>query len=647
MKKLLLLLSLTLCILITAETYANVYASGIRISDEGVTDYNLAGNTWDGNFLDSTGVKIWFIVNEAGGGPLTADILIYISGYSKSFTGVSVTKGVNSIVWDGWLDNSQPAPIGQYSINITVTDPVGHTSFDSVWVTSAFYQGPDPDGGTAYGYRGNASVINALNPSFGSLFVSRGSSQPPANGFYKYRADGVFTNKADTVPSYPNSTPNEISANGNKVYGLAGYGFTGSGFSLGFDAHTDVFTDSMVWGTTNMRGLTSYNWVNVITYYSGRSGTGLTPAIMKMVEGGTPAVAADLSSLILAPNAGYIKAVAVDDNQNMYAAFGNASASRKKIAKFSPAGDLLWVDSLDNHGIAATGVFQSLAIYHDNTLHAGDDILYALIYSPTISQWGIYRISTDGTTWTQLVSPQGASSAATSQFINVDAVGNVIWSNGSTSERIICFSPADGPNSSTIVNPNGYKIDVQIPIPVELTAFSASLSGKDVVLNWTTSTETNNKGFEVERNNGSGWNVIGFVNGNGTTTLTMNYRFVDKNVSGKLSYRLKQIDYDGTFKYSNEIEADVEVPEGYYLSQNYPNPFNPVTNISFRVPADSKVRLEVFSLSGELVKVLADDFRTAGEYSVSFDASRLSSGTYIYRLTADQTVISKKMILMK
>jgi len=239
------------------------------------------------------------------------------------------------------------------------------------------------------------------------------------------------------------------------------------------------------------------------------------------------------------------------------------------------------------------------------------------------------------------------SSAATSTIINVDAAGNVCWSNGSIQERIVMFSPADGPNSYTTMSPAGYNVVVTVPIPVELASFTASVSGNDVILNWTTAAETNNKGFEVEKNSGNGWNVIGFVDGNGTSTQTINYQFVDKNVSGEVTYRLKQIDFNGTFTYSNEVKVNAEIPRGYELSQNYPNPFNPVTNIQFRLPVDSRVRLEVYNMAGELVTVLADDFRTAGSHLVSFDASDLSSGTYIYRLTAGTTVLTRKMILMK
>jgi flagellar hook assembly protein FlgD len=645
MKRILLPLMLAAVLLITAtETRANVYASGIRISDATVTDYNLAGSSWDMNFSDSTGLKIWFIINESGVGTLSATVKIY-SGATliRSLNPTSPAKGINSVIWDGFKDNNQPAPAGNYSFEVVVADPVGHTTFDSVWVASAYYQGPDPDGGTAYAYRGNASVMDQSNAAFGTLFVSRGTTS--ANGFYRYQADGTFLNKVATTPTWPASTPNEVTVINSKVYGLAGYGFTGGGNARGFNLQDFTFADSLPYSNVNLRGLTSKKIGSVSYVYSTVSAAGV-PCVVRFVQGSSAVDTLFTLSPYISTTSGYGKAVAVDDDGYIYVAFGNASASRKKIGKFSQLGQMIWVDSLDAHGLASTAIFQAIAIANgQNALSASDDILYALVNSGTASQWGIYKISLDGTTYTQLVSPAGGSGAATSQIINVDAAGNVVWSNGSAQERIVMFSPAAGPNSYTTSSHTG--IVVTIPVPVELTSFTASISGKNVVLNWSTASETNNRGFEVERNSGQGWQGIGFVNGMGTTVQTVNYEFIDRNISGNLVYRLKQIDYDGSFEYSDEITAELNIPDGFELSQNYPNPFNPVTTIQFKLPVDSKVTLEVYSISGELVSVLADEFRTAGQHNVNFDASALSSGTYIYRLTAGQMTITRKMVLMK
>jgi hypothetical protein len=191
--------------------------------------------------------------------------------------------------------------------------------------------------------------------------------------------------------------------------------------------------------------------------------------------------------------------------------------------------------------------------------------------------------------------------------------------------------------------------EASIPLPVELTSFSASYANGSVNLKWSTATETNNQGFEIQRKSNADYEVIGFVNGNGTTTQQQSYSFTDNNVSnGVYSYRLKQLDYDGTFSYSNVIEIDISAPLQFELSQNYPNPFNPATMINYQTAAPVNVNLTVFNMLGEEVAVLINNqFTEAGQHSVRFDGSNLASGTYIYRLTAGDFVQTKKMMLTK
>jgi photosystem II stability/assembly factor-like uncharacterized protein len=191
-------------------------------------------------------------------------------------------------------------------------------------------------------------------------------------------------------------------------------------------------------------------------------------------------------------------------------------------------------------------------------------------------------------------------------------------------------------------------------LPVELAGFEAKSSGSSVELNWTTATEINNKGFEIERKIENVWKTIGFVSGKGTTTLQSKYTFKDdlNNISGtgKITYRLKQIDFNGTYKYSNEIEVQVNnVPAGYSLMQNYPNPFNPTTVIKYSVKENTHVLLKVFDLLGREAATLLDEQKPAGTYTINFDAAAagLSSGTYFYTIKAGDFVKTKKMILLK
>ena len=190
-------------------------------------------------------------------------------------------------------------------------------------------------------------------------------------------------------------------------------------------------------------------------------------------------------------------------------------------------------------------------------------------------------------------------------------------------------------------------------VPVELTSFTGKFENNRVYLNWQTASELNNLGFEVEKktSNNSDWVVIGFKQGKGTTTDIQNYTFVDEALSinaEKIYYRLKQIDYNGVSTYSNEVEVlSSFVPNDLVLDQNYPNPFNPSTKISFGLPQKSNVVLRVFNSLGEQVAQLANESLEAGTHSYNFDASKLTSGIYIYSLQTDAGVISKKMTLLK
>jgi Secretion system C-terminal sorting domain/Beta-propeller repeat len=186
--------------------------------------------------------------------------------------------------------------------------------------------------------------------------------------------------------------------------------------------------------------------------------------------------------------------------------------------------------------------------------------------------------------------------------------------------------------------------------PVELTTFTASVIRNNVVLIWKTAAETNNRGFEVQRSDAGGksWEKIGFVQGNGTTTQPQQYTYTDKNVSSsKYTYRLKQIDFDGTFKYSKEIEVNGNVPLQFALGQNYPNPFNPTTQVEYSIPKEGFVNLTVYNTLGQQVANLVNRNMKAGEYHITFDASNLASGVYFYRLKAGSFIQTKKMILLK
>ncbi|MGB5529409.1 MAG: M14 family zinc carboxypeptidase [Ignavibacteriaceae bacterium] len=192
-------------------------------------------------------------------------------------------------------------------------------------------------------------------------------------------------------------------------------------------------------------------------------------------------------------------------------------------------------------------------------------------------------------------------------------------------------------------------------VPVELSSFTATAFSKEVVLNWTTSSELNNMGFEIERKsltNSYGWQTIGFVEGSGSSTSTNNYSFNDKNpIKGTLLYRLKQIDFDGSFRIYTTEGVHFEGVYNYALEQNYPNPFNPSTVINYSIPADGNVELTVYNILGSEVATLVDEFKEAGNYSVEFSTedlkSSLGSGVYIYTLKSGSFTQTRKMVTLK
>ncbi len=165
-----------------------------------------------------------------------------------------------------------------------------------------------------------------------------------------------------------------------------------------------------------------------------------------------------------------------------------------------------------------------------------------------------------------------------------------------------------------------------------------------------TKTEVNNYGFNIEKRINEGeWNSIGFISGSGTSNSPKEYSFSDKNIfvgGSKFQYRLKQIDNDGSFEYSDAVEVEV-IPTRFELSQNYPNPFNPITTIRFSLPKETRLKINLYNLLGEIIKTITEGIYQAGYYNISFNASNLPSGTYVYRIESDNFIESKKMMLLK
>jgi hypothetical protein len=302
-----------------------------------------------------------------------------------------------------------------------------------------------------------------------------------------------------------------------------------------------------------------------------------------------------------------------DPGTNAYQWFGTMSVA--------PNGriDVVWLDTRDN------SVSNISALYYANSMDGGvtwsqnerlSDFFNSHLGWPNQNKMGDYF---------DMVSDSNGASLA--------------WAATFNSEQDVYYS---------------YIGDTTI-IPVEFVSFSASVAANVVTLEWATATELNNHGFEIERSfdisnlpdGKAGWRKIGFREGEGTTTEPQTYSYLDENLStGIYQYRLKQIDFNGSFEYSDIVEVEI-APSVFSLSRNYPNPFNPGTAISYQLPVNSFVTLKVYDVLGNEVATLVNEEKQVGEYEIEFDGSTLTSGIYFYQLQAGSFVETKKMMLMK
>ena len=296
--------------------------------------------------------------------------------------------------------------------------------------------------------------------------------------------------------------------------------------------------------------------------------------------------------------------------------------------------------------------------------------IYATSYKGTF-----FKTTDGGGTWTEVIPPIQSSGIFNSYWLDQNN-GIMVGTLG------LIEKTTNGGQTWTVMNAGGWTVYgaymshpdtfwvsagygqvfsyAAAVIPVELSSLFSNVDGNNVTLSWSTATETNNKGFAIERSTDfNNWIQLGFVDGKGTTTQTNNYSFTDKDVAhGKYFYRLTQIDFDGSFKYyylGSEIE--IGSPAVYSLSQNYPNPFNPTTKIGYQIPVDAKVKIELYGITGEKVATLVNGDHAAGYYNIELNANKLNlaSGLYMYKMTAQNAsglnsepfVQVKKLLLTK
>ncbi len=323
-----------------------------------------------------------------------------------------------------------------------------------------------------------------------------------------------------------------------------------------------------------------------------------------------------------------LSAFGEDFNNEILVVGYNSTAGRiRRLVSSTPAPILVVAQSVRNFGLVPAQEQKNDTLILRNTGNA------PLVISSISTQTSVFSVSKTSTT----VAPN------------------------SSDTLIITFSPtAVGNYADTLtINSNAAPPVVRIPLAgvgdnplsVEWSSFVAIPNAQGVKLLWETCCEVNNAGFEVERKQPTtDWQIIGFVQGRGTTSEVQRYAFSDNAApSGSVLYRLKQVDFDGTVSYSPIVETVVGAPTTFALNQNYPNPFNPQTRIGYRLPAASDVKLELYDMLGRKLATLVNARQEAGSYLIALNSQtlNLASGMYFYRLQAGSFVETKKMMLMK
>lgn len=345
------------------------------------------------------------------------------------------------------------------------------------------------------------------------------------------------------------------------------------------------------------------------------------------------------------PSNGYVSSVSIDptNSNNVMIAYSNYSFNS---IYYTSDGGSSWTFVEGNLNAAAGPSVRSCEIFQvDGVTHYFVGTSIGLYYTLTLNG--------TSTVWTQ---------EATS------SIGNLVCDFLDWRSDAGTIAKTSSPNGiqavsavSLAVGTHGrgaYQGTLQNPLPVELTTFAGVFNGNAIELKWETATEVNNYGFEIERKislNGT-WEKIGFVSGSGNSNSPHNYSYADNNLVGgtKFYYRLKQIDIDGHYEYSNEVEVNIII-KGFKLAQNYPNPFNPSTRIKYSIPENAHVKIDVYSVTGELVAHLVNKEQGQGNYTIDFnstDFNNLSSGMYLYRILAEGVsgsnyVKTNKMLLLK
>lgn len=567
-----------------SNTGGSVTASGTVTVLGTATIATSATLTMGANNLTGSGGSAAF----AGTGTISLDAIAQVSGFSNNFGGTYYLTGANPNV-----------PTGTYA-GLSVNGG-GATMTGDVTVS------------------GTLNLNGTFNVGANTLTISNPLGVTPTNLVTTSASSLVINGTAGSIviPNTVTALTNLTINNSSLVTANAGITVSGTftlglnGFILDMGGNTlEIGTSTAVLGAITRTGSGSVRGP-IKRWFSTASTTGLFP----LNNGATDYVGATINFSVNPTTGGSITASYTTTGAgSIPGGFIDFGAQNPGVNLINISPQFWTID--DNDGLAGFTYGVDLEANNMGISTTGSNYLFTAI---------LKRNTGGGNTWA--------------------------WNNAN-------HVTTQGPGTNPIVRGAGFTTfsDFAIggnndnPLPVELSSFTSAVSGTNVTLNWSTGFEQNNSGFDIERKSTVGsWSKIGNVAGHGTISTTSNYTYSDRNLaSGKYSYRLKQIDFNGNYKYydlSNEVI--IGTPSKYALSQNYPNPFNPSTSISYEIPTSNFVSLKIYDMMGKEVASLVSGNQEAGFYTVKFDASKLSSGIYFYKLQANDFTATKKLMLLK
>ncbi|GMU88227.1 MAG: hypothetical protein AMXMBFR49_04350 [Chlorobiota bacterium] len=589
------------------NAFASTSATGNEVTNATVT-FNTITQVFQSNTYSAAGIAV---ATATSGTTLIANNMV--SGVASNATSGDISAGI-------FLGGGTGSTTNVYH--------------NSVWMNGAI---PGTTAGTQASF---ALAIVATTPVVdirNNIF--RNTQTPNTSGTTKFYAVGL---------SYTSTTGNYLNLTSeNNILDVA----SGAAYFVGITGSLSAGTTRLAiadWRTETGRDLLSqqanpqfhtFSNLHVLpTSPASNSGANLTSVVSTDYDGEarstTPDIGADEFVSSAASVAGSITSPTLSSYTALFALTNSGGVEINPTSYSTGATFTAQYFGSGRTGAVPAGVLNLSPYYWTLSSDASSFNVAIRFYFDQIASSGVsdystlrlYRRAGTGNTWTEIT----AGLTKTATYIEV---------SGLTSFSEFAFGG-----------------DVDNPLPVELVNFQAKVKSRSALLSWETKTEVDNSGFEVERMDKDGdWKKVAFIEGHGTSNSTKYYSFEDKKLSsGKHSYRLKQIDNDGTVSYSEVLDVSIDLPAEFALSQNYPNPFNPSTKVDYQLAADSRVTIELYGITGERVAVLVNQEQEAGYYTMMIDSytHRMASGIYIYRMIATDAagknfVATKKLSLLK